>query len=136
MRCPSRPTPRRRHGARFSPFSSGVRLQPCRAAATAAAPPAAAAEQQQAPPAQLAFKAQIDFKFVKDNVELLRHNCAVRKAAADPALVAQLYDEFTRLKQETDAVRAARNENSAAMKVRGRVLAAERLPLWLLAAGR
>ncbi len=48
---------------------------------------------------------------------MLRQNCAVRKAAADPALVAQLYDQFTALKQETDAVRAQRNENSAAMKV-------------------
>jgi hypothetical protein len=49
---------------------------------------------------------------------MLRHNCQVRKVAADPALVAQLYDQFAALKQETDAVRAQRNENSASMKVR------------------
>jgi seryl-tRNA synthetase len=108
----------RRHGARFAAFS---RAAPCRAAASAAAPPAAAAASQEAQQADsLRFKAAIDFKFVKDNVEMLRRNCEVRKAAADPALVAQLYDQFTALKQETDAVRAQRNENSAAMKVGGR----------------
>jgi seryl-tRNA synthetase len=91
------------------PFS-GSRLQPCRAATTVADASAAAAH-------SLNFKAHIDFKFVKDNIDMLASNCAVRKTSADPALVSQLYDAFTRLKQETDTIRAQRNENSAAMKV-------------------
>jgi hypothetical protein len=64
-----------------------------------------------------AFKANLDFKFVKENVQLVADNCKARNASADPARVAALYDEFTRLKQECDSLRASRNENSSAMKV-------------------
>lgn len=46
----------------------------------------------------------------------MAQNCRDRAAAADPHRVAQLYEEFVRLQQETDAVRAARNDNSSAMK--------------------
>ena len=48
--------------------------------AAAAADPAAAAAEDAAP----VYKAYIDFKFVRDNVELLAANCAARGAAADP----------------------------------------------------
>ena len=65
------------------------------------------------------FKANLDFKFVKDNVQLVVDNCKARNSNADPVRVVQLYDEFTRLKQESDSLRASRNENSAAMKVIG-----------------
>ena len=65
-----------------------------------------------------AFKANLDFKFVKDNLQLVADNCKLRNTYADPARVVQLYDEFARLKQECDSLRASRNENSAAMKVR------------------
>ena len=80
-------------------------------------PAAVAAEQQQeqAP----TYRAAIDFKFVRDNLELVARNCVERAAAADPARVVALYEEFVRLQQETDAVRAARNENSTAMKMGG-----------------
>jgi seryl-tRNA synthetase len=70
-----------------------------------------------APAVGPAFKANLDFKFVKENLALVTDNCKARSASADPARVAQLYDEFTRLKQESDRLRASRNENSAAMKV-------------------
>lgn len=84
------------------------------AAAEASTSGAAHAELPQAP----AFKAFVDFKFVRDNLELVRRNCAQRLSGADPDRVAQLYEAYCALQQETDALRAARNENSSAMKVR------------------
>ena len=65
-----------------------------------------------------AFKAHIDFRFIRDNVDMMAKNCSVRHTSADPHKVAQLYDEYCKLIQETDTVRALRNENSAAMKGR------------------
>ena len=86
------------------------------APASASAPAApATGEAAKAP----SFKANLDFKFVKDNLQLVIDNCKERLSNADPARVVALYDEFTRLKTETDALRASRNENSSAMKVRG-----------------
>eukprot|EP00775_Hariotina_reticulata_P003461 gene3461-3732_t len=41
---------------------------------------------------------------------------ARENSTADPALVAQLYDEYVKLKTQSDALRTSRNENSAAMK--------------------
>ena len=73
-----------------------------------------------APAAAPAYRAFIDFKFVRDNVDAVAANCRDRLSNADPHLVAQLYDEFVRAQQETDKLRAARNENSSAMKVRRR----------------
>lgn len=64
------------------------------------------------------FKAQIDFKFVRDNLDAVIRNCKMRQANADPSAVARLYEEFVALNQETDRVRAARNENSSAMKAK------------------
>jgi hypothetical protein len=68
-----------------------------------------------------AYKVPLDFKFIRDNVQMIAENCRLRNSAADPALVAQLYEEFLQIKAETEALRASRNENSAAMKVRGPV---------------
>jgi seryl-tRNA synthetase len=62
------------------------------------------------------YRAYIDFKFVRDNLDLVKQNCADRLVKADPGQVVSLYDEFVQLTQEADAVRAARNENSSAMK--------------------
>lgn len=67
-----------------------------------------------------AFRAYIDFKYVRDNLEGVAENCRNRLAsAADPGKVVSLYEEYVGLQQETDRIRAARNENSSAMKVRG-----------------
>lgn len=74
---------------------------------------ASAGTQQQEGPV---FKAYVDFKFVRDNAELIAQNCVNRGAAVDPNRVVQLYEQFVSLQQETDRVRAARNENSSAMK--------------------
>lgn len=66
-----------------------------------------------------AYKVPLDFKFIRDNVQMLTENCRLRNSSADPALVAQLYEDFLQLKAESEALRASRNENSAAMKVGG-----------------
>lgn len=90
----------------------------------ASASPAAAVDTTQAEPSTSytqeegpAFKANIDFKFVRDNLDLVSRNCIARQAtSANPQEIVRLYEEFLRLSQETDRVRAARNENSTAMK--------------------
>lgn len=61
-------------------------------------------------------KAYIDFKFVRDNVDLVAQNCVARASSADPHEVARLYGDFLDLSQQVDKIRATRNENSAAMK--------------------
>ena len=65
----------------------------------------------------LPFKAQLDFKYIKENLAVITKNCEIRNSGAKPAVVAELYDEFVQLKKEADGVRASRNENSQAMKV-------------------
>lgn len=67
-------------------------------------------------PAPLTFKANLDFKFIRDNLAAVQQNCLNRNSTADPAAVVQLYDEFVQLKVQTDQIRAARNLNSSAMK--------------------
>ncbi|GLC33588.1 hypothetical protein PLESTM_000089000 [Pleodorina starrii] len=62
------------------------------------------------------FRAHLDFKFIKENVDLVSTNCKNRFSNADPHKVAALYDEFVALKTQVDALRAERNENSNAMK--------------------
>lgn len=123
-------------GLRAAPARSGVRraaqawwgaspaarpiatCRPVAAAAVEAAPEAASssAPQQQAAEGP-AFRAFIDFKFVRDNVEAVAANCKARLSTADPHLVAALYEQYVAAQQETDKLRAARNENSSAMKV-------------------
>jgi len=64
-----------------------------------------------------AFRAYIDFKFVRDNLDDVARNCTQRAATnANPQEVARLYEEFVRLSKEVDQLRAFRNENSASMK--------------------
>ena len=63
------------------------------------------------------FKAFLDFKFVQDNLELVKENCRKRKAQADPEAVARLYSDYVTAKQTCERLRAARNENGKAMKV-------------------
>lgn len=56
-------------------------------------------------------------RICSDNVEAVAANCAARLSCADPQRVATLYEEYVAAQQETDRLRAARNENSGAMKV-------------------
>lgn len=105
---------RRQDGSR-RPFSSNLVTR----ASKTAAPPAPAKDAQKGAAAVEgpSFKAAIDFKFVKDNVALVTDNATKRRAACDPALVAQLYDEYSTLQKEAERLRAARNKNSTDIKV-------------------
>ena len=58
----------------------------------------------------------LDFKFIKDNLDLVKANIARRNVKADADLVARLYSDRCALEQRTDDLRRERNENAAAMK--------------------
>ncbi|CAG9460340.1 unnamed protein product [Pedinophyceae sp. YPF-701] len=92
-------------------------VRPCVRAAASAAEVDASEKVEEAAPAHLpAFRAALDFKFFRDNVELLQRNADNRNAACDVARVAELYSELVALQQENDALRAKRNENAKSMK--------------------
>ncbi|KAL4426351.1 hypothetical protein ABPG77_004645 [Micractinium sp. CCAP 211/92] len=93
------------------PGAAAAAVEPVQADA-----PPASAQQAGGPAEPPAFRAFIDFKFVRDNVEAVAANCRNRLSTADPQVVAQLYEEYVKAQQETDRLRAARNENSSAMK--------------------
>jgi len=67
---------------------------------------------------RLTFKAHLDFRFVKTNLELLRENVKNRNSPADPDVVVELYDKWVKVLEELERVRADRNANAKAMKVR------------------
>lgn len=128
----------------------GGRLGPAqRCAAAAAAPPAeaelstaaaaggdgAAAGHARAAAAAPAYKVPLDFKFIRDNVDLVAANAAARNAACDAALVAALYDEWLAAKAHAETLRAERNENAAAMKVRAALGARDAAPATARPAG-
>ena len=58
----------------------------------------------------------LDYKFIKENLELVKTNIARRNVRADAELVAQLYQQRCALEQQTDELRQERNDNAAAMK--------------------
>jgi hypothetical protein len=93
--------------------STHTRLAVSRAASLATAP---AQDSNANTQTQESYRAHIDFKFVRDNIDLVRENAKNRLVNASPDEVVRLYDEFVSLTQESDAVRAARNENSSQMK--------------------
>ncbi|EFJ45296.1 hypothetical protein VOLCADRAFT_82377 [Volvox carteri f. nagariensis] len=88
------------------------RLKLAAVAATEAPVASTSAPSTEAP----SFRANLDFKFIKENVELVATNCKNRFSSADPHKVVALYDEFVALKTQADSLRAERNENSNAMK--------------------
>jgi hypothetical protein len=63
------------------------------------------------------FKAYLDWKFIKANVEKFKENVAQRNSSADPDLVVELYDKWRGLQDEAETLRSQRNENAKAMKV-------------------
>jgi seryl-tRNA synthetase len=89
----------------------------CASATASAAPEAPSTSASHAQPAP-AFKANLDFKAMKDNLETYVWNTKNRFSSADPAKVVELYDQFVKLKGEADNLRNERNENANAMKVR------------------
>ena len=64
-----------------------------------------------------AFKAFLDFKALKADLEKHVQNCQDRKSTADPAKVVSLYDQFCEAQQQVDSIREERNSNAKAMKV-------------------
>lgn len=62
------------------------------------------------------YKAYLDFKFIQENVDLLKENCRRRNSQANPETVAHLYTQYLKSKQNCEQLRAARNENTKSMK--------------------
>ena len=92
----------------------------CAAAASAAvsdhptdAASATLVDQQQRP----SFRAFLDFKALKADLDRHVQNCKNRNSNADPAKVVGLYDQFCEAQQQLDSVREERNSNAKAMKV-------------------
>jgi hypothetical protein len=73
---------------------------------------------QAAPSQRASFRAHIDFKYIVDSLDEVRLNVQHRMSPADPDLVVELYERCNALGRRTDALRAARNDNANAMKVR------------------
>ncbi|CAI5958787.1 unnamed protein product [Closterium sp. NIES-65] len=69
-----------------------------------------------APPAT--WKASIDFKWVRENRDLMEANVKERQSNADVALVVELYEDFVSKNLEVDRLRAERNRVANAMKAK------------------
>eukprot|EP00741_Cyanophora_paradoxa_P007211 tig00001094_g6977.t1 len=73
------------------------------------------------------IKAFINYKYIRDNLQLVKDTIKKRAAVADADKVVALYDQFSKLDKEVDALRQKRNENAAALK--GKVEAEKRAAL-------
>ena len=79
----------------------------------AASPPASSS------PPTPSFRAAIDFRALKASLPAAVANVEARRAVgADPVLVARLYDEWRALQDSLEKVRAERNDNAKAVKVK------------------
>ncbi|KAA6417157.1 MAG: seryl-tRNA synthetase, partial [Trebouxia sp. A1-2] len=63
-----------------------------------------------------AFRAYLDFKALKADLDEHVQNCKNRKSNADPTKVASLYDQYCEATQRVDRTREDRNSNAKAMK--------------------
>ena len=63
------------------------------------------------------FRAFLDFKALKADLDKHVQNCKNRNSNANPAKVVDLYDEYCEAQQKVDSVREERNSNAKAMKV-------------------
>lgn len=84
---------------------------------TAAGAAGAQAEQQARPPS---YRAYIDFRALKADLDRHVRNCSDRNSAGDPKAVAQLYDEWLAAQSKVEQLREERNANAQSMKVRSR----------------
>ncbi|KAA0038695.1 serine--tRNA ligase [Cucumis melo var. makuwa] len=73
------------------------------------------------------WKASIDFKWIRDNKDLVASNIHNRKSGANLELVLQLYDEMLNLQKEVEQLRAERNV--VANKMKGKLEPSERQKL-------
>lgn len=63
------------------------------------------------------FRAFLDFRALKADLDKHVQNCENRHSNANPAKVVDLYDDFCEAQQQVDSVREERNSNAKAMKV-------------------
>lgn len=63
------------------------------------------------------FRAFLDFKALKSDLDRHVQNCKDRKSSANPGKVATLYDQYCEAQKEVDKIREDRNQNAKAMKV-------------------
>ncbi|XP_004136430.2 serine--tRNA ligase, chloroplastic/mitochondrial isoform X1 [Cucumis sativus] len=73
------------------------------------------------------WKASIDFKWIRDNKDLVASNIQNRKSGANLELVLQLYDKMLNLQKEVEQLRAERN--MVANKMKGKLEPSERQKL-------
>ncbi len=78
-----------------------------------------------------AFRAFLDFKALKADLDKHVQNCKNRNILADPTKVASLYDQYCEATQRVDRTREDRNSNAKAMKVQPVVLG-KLLDIWQL----
>lgn len=64
-----------------------------------------------------AFRAFLDFKALRADLDKHVQNCKNRNSSADPAKVASLYDQYCEATQRVDKLREDRNSNAKSMKV-------------------
>ena len=117
-----------RLGGASTAAASARQLRSCARAAAAASSSqtttAAAADVAASPPASSSpptpsFRAAIDFRALKASLPAAVANVEARRAVgADPVLVARLYDEWRALQDSLEKVRAERNDNAKAVKVK------------------
>eukprot|EP00959_Pyramimonas_sp_CCMP1952_P121792 2546181-Pyramimonas_sp.AAC.1 len=62
------------------------------------------------------WKANLDFKSIRDNFEAIQKNADNRKAVADVAKVVDLYNQYLDLKFKSDELNQAKNQTAAKMK--------------------
>jgi seryl-tRNA synthetase len=60
----------------------------------------------------------LDFKFIKENLALVKDNIEKRHVTADADLIVELYTKRNELQQEVDNLRQTRNENAQKMKAK------------------
>ena len=78
-----------------------------------------------------AFRAFLDFKALKADLDKHMQNCKNRNSNADPTKVAGLYDQYCEATQRVDRMREDRNSNAEAMKVQPEFLG-KLLEVWQL----
>ncbi|XP_042379334.1 serine--tRNA ligase, chloroplastic/mitochondrial-like [Zingiber officinale] len=107
---------------RRSPFDSAIR-----ALASAAVSTASPVSQEGKVSAKAQWKAAIDFKWIRDNKDVIAANIMNRNSNANLNVVLDLYEKFLNLQKEVERLRAERN--IVAEKMRGKIEASVRQAL-------
>ena len=86
------------------------------ASAAAAAPASSSTGANDGTKPQLAWKAAIDFKYVRDNAEAVQRNATVRKVDVNVSEIVSKYEALNALNFACDEIREKRNLNAKSMK--------------------